>query len=371
MSTLRRTLLIVYVACSLIILVLFACMLLVPAGLPMLDFLRRCTPLAALLVLACIAMLAGLVLTGVVVIVRAYTHTAARLGANETGTISIEKGALVSTAARALGDIDNVAVQDVKVDVIPRGDTAVIDLSVTAVPLGTDSLMALAGRIQGATKRAIETFTEHEVRYVAVNFVESRRLRGDSSSFGAAAEGASRTATAFAGSAFGEEPRDAGSHEPKDTAFGASNPDPSAAGASFGGTAQDKAAGASFGSPLPFGGRDAKEGEAGGSLLDRVKSRISSLRERLEADEEVETQAYVVEEASGGATGAPAASARPDAEVPAPTIEADDQASAFDTEASAARDLVGAGEPAAHCGDDGSSTRTEDDDDSHGRAARA
>ena len=61
-----------------------------------------------------------------------------------------------------------------------------------------------------------------------------------------------------------------------------------------------------FGSPLPFGGRDAKEGEAGGSLLDRVKSRISSLRERLEADEEVETQAYVVEEASGGAPGAPA-----------------------------------------------------------------
>ena len=72
-------------------------------------------------------MLAGLVLTGVVVIVHAYTHTAARLGANETGSISIEKGALVSTAARALGDIDNVVVQDVKVDVIPRGDTAVID----------------------------------------------------------------------------------------------------------------------------------------------------------------------------------------------------------------------------------------------------
>ena len=104
--------------------------------------------------------------------------------------------------------------------------------------------MALAGRIQGATKRAIETFTEHEVRYVAVNFVESRRLRSDSSSFGAATEGTSRTATAFAGSTFGEEPRDAGPHEPKDTAFGASTPDPSAAGASFGGTAQAKAAGA-------------------------------------------------------------------------------------------------------------------------------
>lgn len=182
MSTFKRSALVACVAGLVLVAVIFCILLWAPIGMDVLGVLRGIPVLLGLAsVFAALALIgAG---WGVVRMVQTFTRTAARLSATDSGSISIEKSALVSVAAGALTGVPNVTVQAITVDVVPRRDTAVIDAEVTATPRGTDSLMALAADIQRLTKRALESFTEHEVRYVAVRFVESKR-RGEPMSAG-------------------------------------------------------------------------------------------------------------------------------------------------------------------------------------------
>ena len=182
MSTFKRSALVACVAGLVLVVVIFCILLWAPIGMDVLGVLRGIPVLLGLAsVFAALAIIgAG---WGVVRVVQEFTRTAARLSATDAGSISIEKSALVSVAAGALAGVPNVTVQAITVDVVPRRDTAVIDAEVTATPRGTDSLMALAADIQRLTKRALESFTEHEVRYVAVRFVESKR-RGEPMSAG-------------------------------------------------------------------------------------------------------------------------------------------------------------------------------------------
>lgn len=178
MSTFKRVALIATVASSAVVTVLFALILWHPGGAGLAGALRDMPILLGLASLVALMALCGVV-AGVVRVVRTFTHVAARLSANDSGSISIEKSALVSVAQGALARVPNLTVQNIEVDVVPKRSGAVLDVEVLASPLGTDSLMTLAQGMQGAVKRALEAFTEHEVRYVSVKFVESRR-RGES-----------------------------------------------------------------------------------------------------------------------------------------------------------------------------------------------
>ncbi len=108
-----------------------------------------------------------------------YLRRTAVLRTSETGQITIEKSALVSVVCKSLETIPDMALQSVDVEVVLRRGTAVIDGTVVAAPVATDSLMRLAAIIQERVKTTLEAFTELEVRYVAVNFVELKR-RGSS-----------------------------------------------------------------------------------------------------------------------------------------------------------------------------------------------
>lgn len=285
MSTFKRAFMIAYLICSLVVLVLFALALLLPGGAAMMAFLHGCIPLAVLLVLVMIVALVGLIAyTGLAVLVT-ITRASARLRATESGEISIEKSALVSTASRALAQVEDMTLQGLTVDVLQRGDTAVIDAKVTATPLGTDSLMTLASRIQGTTKRALEAFTEHEVRYVAVNFVEPRR-RGEQM-------GAGPDPDAYE-SPFEEMRARAEAQAKQDEACRAAEARERAA-------AQATAAAAPAAQPVTEADVATDGAEAGTpvsekkpSLWERAKAKAAGLRSRLDAEDVVETQAEVV-----------------------------------------------------------------------------
>ena len=165
MKVWKRNLLIVYLACTALLVVFFYIYMLNSLTAPFLKFL--------LFVLG-LAVIAGL-FVGVYVVIYAFTHEHATLHAGPDGAINIERSALESTARRAMTSIPDVYVQNVRANVIERKGGPVIDFTVTAIPLGAESLMVTAGRIQSNTKQAVEAFTDHEVRYVAVNFVEPKK----------------------------------------------------------------------------------------------------------------------------------------------------------------------------------------------------
>ncbi len=168
MKTWKRNLLIAYLVCTVVATVFFYILL----------FASGYHPAAkALLALAGLALVGGAVVA-LYTVVAGILHERATLHAGPGGTINIERSALESTARRALSSIEGVSLQHVSARVVERKGEPVIDLTVTAVPFGAESLMATAGRIQTASKQAVEAFTDHEVRYVAVNFVEPRR-RGE------------------------------------------------------------------------------------------------------------------------------------------------------------------------------------------------
>ncbi|MBS5451450.1 MAG: hypothetical protein KHZ24_09640 [Coriobacteriia bacterium] len=275
MSTFKRVFMIAYLVCSLVVIVLFTLALVLPGGSAMMSFLHGCAPLAVLLILALLIDLVGLVAYTGVALVVSITRATARLRATEAGEIFIEKSALVSTASRALEQVGDVTLQGLDVDVVPRGDSALIYARVTVTPLGTGSLMALASRIQDITKRALEAFTEHEVRYVSVNFVEPRR-HGEAMSAGSEAyEPVSVAASPVAAQAAAPEtpatPR-ADVSEPavpadSDTWQPATEPASTAAA------------------------------EKKPSLWDRARAKASGLRSRLDAEDVVETRAEVVPDA--------------------------------------------------------------------------
>lgn len=165
MKTWKRNLLIGYTACGAIAVVVYFSLL---YGSSMWAFFKF------LLTLVGIGLIAGVGVCGYLV-VYAFIHEHATLHAGPEGAINIERSALESTARRALAGVDGITVQRVAASVIGHRGEPVIDVSITAVPYGPSSLMATAGRIQSSVKRAVEAFTDHEVRYVAVNFVEPRR----------------------------------------------------------------------------------------------------------------------------------------------------------------------------------------------------
>lgn len=336
MSTFKRVFMIVYLICSLAVLVLFALALLLPDGAAMMAFLHACVPLAVLLVLVMLVMLIGLIAYTGVALVVSITRATARLRASESGSISIEKSALVSIASRALEQVDGMALQSLTVDVLQRGDTAIIDARVVATPLGTDSLMALAGRIQEVTKRALEAFTEHEVRYVAVNFVEPRR-RSEQAEMGAAVDAYTSEYVAAAPA------QDAYAAPAAARAQAASQAAP-AAQTTYVAAPAEEAAPVSGDAGYPSDSPDAPAPdqvaprEKKPSLWKRAKAKAAGLRTRMDEEDAVETQAEVVVEAEPAAQqvaeapaeapagepaaaepSAPAADAEPAPQDPAPT----------------------------------------------------
>ena len=295
MSTFKRGAFIAVVACTSATAVLFALILWHPGGAVLASTLRDVPVLLGLASLVALLALAGAV-GGIVRIVQTFTHVAARLSANETGSISIEKSALVSVAQGALARIPNLSVQRIAVDVVPKRGSAVLDVDVLASPLGTQSLMALATSIQTEAKRALEAFTEHEVRYVSVKFVESHR-RGES----LADEGGKRSAKPAPAPEVREEPAPAPTPQPAEPAVA----------------------------------RPTAEAPEKASLWSRAKARAGRLRARVDDDGPVMTQAVVTDAAEEPVSGeeASAADGEPTAEseVPEPAesevtepVEADD-----------------------------------------------
>ncbi len=165
MKTWKRNLLIVYLICTVLATVFYYILLFESGFHPALK---------ALLMLPGLALVAGAV-AALYLVVYGILHEKATLHAGSGGTINIERSALESTARRALSSIEGISLQHVVARVVERKGEPVIDLTVTAVPFGAESLMATAGRIQTSAKQAVEAFTDHEVRYVAVNFVEPQR----------------------------------------------------------------------------------------------------------------------------------------------------------------------------------------------------
>lgn len=168
MKAWKRNLLIAYLACSAVMVVFF---LMFAFGSGLIGLLKFCCLLLG------VAVAAG-VCVGAVLVVLSYVHERATLQAGPGGAINIERSALESTARRALAQIDGIlTVVGVRATVLERKDGAVIDMTVTAVPRTSGSLMVTAGAVQTSVKQAVEAFTDHEVRYVAVNFVEPRSHR--------------------------------------------------------------------------------------------------------------------------------------------------------------------------------------------------
>lgn len=165
MKAWKRNLLIIYLLCSALMVVFFYLLLFGSTWSPFAKFLLFVVGLVAI---------AG-ILAGIYVVIYAFAHEHATLHAGPGGIINIERSALESTARRALAGVKGITVQNVRANVIERKGVPVIDVTVTAIPFGDDSLMTTASQIQTAVKRSVEGFTDHEVRYVAVNFIEPRK----------------------------------------------------------------------------------------------------------------------------------------------------------------------------------------------------
>ena len=170
----KRKMLIVCLACALGMIVMYFLWLFNPAGTSLLEFIRANPLIVVLLTLISIPVLAGVGYC-VYKLAISYVHSKETLTSDEGGTISIETEALVSTAKRALKNVEGVTVRDVRVAVVrQKGDTS-MNVDVTAVSHGDDSLVVSAAKIKDACKKSLEGFTEHEVSSVNVTFIEARR----------------------------------------------------------------------------------------------------------------------------------------------------------------------------------------------------
>lgn len=116
---------------------------------------------------------------GIVKLVHLWRHSFATLLQDDAGAIAIEKSALVSMVRRALSCVDGCNTQSVQVDVARKNGVCQMYVTVFASAATRRSLLELAGEIQMAAKTVLESFTEREVRYVAVNFVEPRQRTKD------------------------------------------------------------------------------------------------------------------------------------------------------------------------------------------------
>jgi|GEM_PF-2080917 len=242
----KRNAAIAYLACSLAVAVLFL----------VFGFAVDVPGVVKFLFAVLAAVVVAGVAVGVYVVAAALLHERATLHAGPEGVINIERSALESTARRALGSIQTIALQGVVARVIETKADPVIDLTVTAVPFGEESLMVTAGRIQTAAKRAVEAFTDHEVRYVAVNFVEPKTRKHETAAAGA------------------------------DEARAASAYTPPRYSASKGSVCVDEAAETSSGEPKP-------------SVWSRVKDKVASARSAAaRPDEDVVETVAVVEDVS-------------------------------------------------------------------------
>ena len=162
MKTWKRNALIAYLVCCLVAVVVY-CVLLFSAGFP--GFFTF------LLVVPCLALVAGFGLC-CLFLVRSLSRRQAMLHSGPGGVVNIELGALESTARRSLVGVQGISLVKVEAVVSDRKGGPVIDMAVTAVPFGVESLMSAAGKIEKAVKQSVEAFTDHEVRSVTVNFVE-------------------------------------------------------------------------------------------------------------------------------------------------------------------------------------------------------
>jgi hypothetical protein len=195
----KRGLFVAYLACLLAVTASFFAWSLGSGLHPAVKFL--CFVLALVVFAGFCAGLAALVLS--------FAHERAALQVGPDGVVNIEKSALESCARSALSQFDDVTVAAVHATVYERKGNAVMDFTVVAVPHGTDSLMSIAARMQASVKRSIEAFTDHEVRYVGVNFIEPK-TKDDVRAVRAAAEryasGPYRPARCRADGAGGDEP---------------------------------------------------------------------------------------------------------------------------------------------------------------------
>lgn len=158
--------------------ILISCAMGFLAWIPDMDYyLAQLGPGVVSVLISIVALLSFI--AGVYTLVRAikmFTRKTAQLSSSTDGSISIERSALVSAAKKAASKVPNVVIQSVDVEVIQRKGSAVLDVAIVAAPTGTsDSLMAIAHAIENSVKQSLEAFTEREVRYVAVNFVERKR----------------------------------------------------------------------------------------------------------------------------------------------------------------------------------------------------
>ena len=170
----KRNVLIAFLISTATVIILSVVWLFHPEGDSLLTFMRGSIPLKLLFALAALIAFLG-VAYGVYIIVDSLIHSRESLYTGEEGNITISTSALVSTARRALDKIENITVQDVKANVLQRKGEAAITMKVKVIPRGIESLMATASQIQKTCKQSIEAFTEHEVLYVSVDYIEPKK----------------------------------------------------------------------------------------------------------------------------------------------------------------------------------------------------
>jgi hypothetical protein len=173
MSAVKRVLYTVGIIAALLVVVAFNAILWWRDGGPSLLAMMQGDFSAVVMVVDAIAVITAIV--GAVNVIRMYSQKSALLCSDKSSSVSIERDALVSVARHALDRIPDAQIQRVNVDVLQRRGTAALYVTVRAAPLSFVSLVKLAEQIQEVAKTALESFTEHEVRYVTVSFVESRK----------------------------------------------------------------------------------------------------------------------------------------------------------------------------------------------------
>ena len=88
------------------------------------------------------------------------------------GEISIETAALTSTVRQAVRGVEGVLLRDVEVGVAQQRSENVLEVRLVVEPGESCKLMSAARAMQEACKRSLESFTEHRVATVAVDYVQ-------------------------------------------------------------------------------------------------------------------------------------------------------------------------------------------------------
>ena len=90
----------------------------------------------------------------------------------DDGEISIETAALTSTVRQAVRGVEGVLLRDVEVGVAQQRSENVLEVRLVVEPGESCKLMSAARAMQEACKRSLESFTEHRVATVAVDYVQ-------------------------------------------------------------------------------------------------------------------------------------------------------------------------------------------------------